>query len=192
MTKKGKGRGKKTNSPKHLPSPSAGKGLSPTVASPQSGQVESEGEQSNGVDASEDQNSPVFVEEDNSEQAAESVTEAAQSQGPTFVVSGEVTTDLSPRQGQRDLEQQQLELGLNQIASYSKNNPVLSPLAPLFESNLNNIRDKNTRETSSGVGATQSNLARDIREENSNRQTRVNTTRSDIARETPHSDGELW
>ena len=185
MTKKGKGRGKKTNSPKHLPSPSAGKGLSPTVASPQSGQVESEGEQSNGVDASEDQNSPVFVEEDNSEQAAESVTEAAQSQSPTFVVSDEVTTNLSPRQSQQDLEQQQLELGLNQIASYSKNNPVLSPLAPLFESNLNNIRDKNTRETSSGVGATQSNLARDIREENSNKQTRVNTTRSDIARETP-------
>ena len=56
--------------------------------------------------------------------------------------------------------QRQLEVGLSQIAFFSKDNPVLSPLADVFESNLNNIRDKNTKESQSNVDLMQSNAAR--------------------------------
>ncbi len=77
-------------------------------------------------------------------------------------------------------------MGLSQIASFSKDNPVLSPLADVFESNLDKIRDKNTKESQPNVDATQSNAARgNACEENMNKQTRMNTTHCDLARENP-------
>lgn len=175
MTRKGKGRGKKTKSPKHLPLPSD-KGLSPIS---QTSQIESGDEQPGEANTSETQIPSVFVGDNDSEQA-ESVTEV-QTQSSTFVASGGATTSYNPEQSEQDQDQRQLEVGLSQIASYSKNNSVLSPLSAVFESNLNNIRDKNTKETSTGVGATQEASARDNHEENTNKETSVNTTHSNIA-----------
>lgn len=62
MTRKGKGRGKKTKSPKHLPSPSD-KGLSPVS---QTSQIESGDEQPSEVNTSETQIPSVFVGDNNS------------------------------------------------------------------------------------------------------------------------------
>ena len=127
---------------------------------------------------------------DNNSEQAESVTDVVQSQTrsqiPTLGASGEATTSSDSAGLIANKEQRQLEVGLSQIALFSKDNPVLSPLADVFESNLNNIRDKNTKESQSNVDLTQSNAARgNAREENMNKQTRVNTTHSDLARENP-------
>ena len=112
------------------------------------------------------------------------MTDVVQLQSPLSVASGEATTSFASREGQVYQEQRQLEVGLSQIASFSKKNPVLSPLAAVFESNINKIRDKNTEKLSTRVGATQSISARDnIREVNTVEQARVKPTRSDLARE---------
>jgi hypothetical protein len=100
----------------------------------------------------------VTVTDNDSEQFG-SVTDVAQSQNPTLGASGEATTSSDSAGLRSNQEQRQLEVGLSQIASVSKDNPVLSPLAAVFKSNLNKIRNKNTKGTQPNVDATQSNVA---------------------------------
>jgi hypothetical protein len=57
------------------------------------------------------------------------LTDVVQSQSLLSVASGEATTSFASREIQVDQEQRQLEVGLSQVASSSKKNPVLSPRA---------------------------------------------------------------
>ena len=74
-------------------------------------------------------------------------------------------------------------MGLNNIASYSKDIPVLLPLAAVFESKLNDIHNKNTKETTSRVELTQNSTMRETREENTNELTRTRDMNREATRE---------
>jgi hypothetical protein len=180
MTKKRKSRARKSsvsNEVSKSQTSPADHELSPTS---QANQVESEEEQSDNTNVLEPQSSPVFVRDNNVDQS-ENLADVVQLQSPLSV---EATTSFASREGQVDQEQRQLEVGLSQIASFSKKNPVLSPLAAVFESNINKIHDKNTEKLSTCVGATQSISAHDnIREVNTVEQTHVKPMRSNLARE---------
>ena len=158
MTKKKRGRGKKYKSPKQLQQPPLDDEQSPTF---QTSEVESDEEQSDERNGSTTQNTPISVAGKDCER-----TEYAHSKGQISDCSGDVTASLGSVQRGIDKGQQQLEVGLSQIASYSKNNSVLSSLAPVFEANIANIRNQNTREAPLRVDLTRNNLSREVREEN--------------------------
>ena len=105
------------------------------------------------------------------------VDNVSQLQCPPFVISGEAMTSSGSVNHGENQEQQELEVGLSQVASHSKNNPVLSPLAVVFESNLHIVRNKNTEAPRVNVDITQNDPAcGDTRENGPNVQTRANTT----------------
>ena len=123
MTKKRKSRARKSsvsNEVSKSQTSPADHELSPTS---QANQVESEEEQSHNTNVLEPQNSPVFVRDNNVDQS-ENLADVVQLQSPLSVVSGEATTSFASRERQVDQEQRQLEVGLSQIASFSKKNPV--------------------------------------------------------------------
>ena len=181
MTKKGKGRGKKTSISKQLQS-SPGELNDPS--SPES-QEQSGQQQLDDSNVSELQN-PVVLAQENARGLAEDMTNSgnvAQLHGPSFVASGEATTSFGSIERGENQEQQELEVGLNNIASYSKDIPVLSPLAAVFESKLNDIHNKNTKETTSRVVLTQNSTMRETREENTNELTRARDMNREATRE---------
>ena len=175
MTRKKKVQGKKTNVSKDLPSPSV-QNLSPLS---ENSQGQTEEEQLEDSNASDIRNSTGLAEESGGEQVEglTNVDNVSQLQCPPFVISGEATTSSGSINHGENQEQQELEAGLSQVASHSKNNPVLSPLAAVFESNLNIVRNKNTEAPRVNVDITQNDpTCGDTRENGPNIQTRANTT----------------
>ena len=171
MTKKGKGRGKKTSISKQLQS-SPGELNNPS--SPES-QEQSGQQQLDDSNVSELQN-PVVLAQENASGLAENKTNSgnvAQLHSPSFVASGEATTSFGSIERGENQEQRELEVGLNSIASYSKDIPVMSPLAAVFESKLNDIHNKHTKETTSCVELTQNSTMGETREKSTDELTRA-------------------
>ena len=168
MKKKGRGRDRsKKNNRKHSRN---------TDPAPQTREYEEHSEQSPETSYSFGWNSPGVVE-------------GRASNGEIAKAGGEPATGSSPVETMSDRREHQLQVGLHQLASYSKNSSVLSTLAPIFESNLNIIRDgtdvvnKNTQMAPSRVGPAQSSTAcGGVYEANSRENTR------DETREGPPSD----
>ena len=183
MTRKRRVRSKRTNvQSKKLQSPS-NQNSSPTSQLSHGESEEEQVEQLDSTNASEVQNSPELVQDDEGEQA-ETNASVIQVESPKHVAPGEATTSFGSLEQEVDQEQHELEVGLSEIASFSRKNDVLSPLAGVFESNLNKIRNQNTKNTVSHVGATQRSAARgNMHEGLANQQTRVNTTNGDFERE---------
>ena len=164
MKKKGKGR---KNSPKAKSSspPKTVEDTTTSVSPTGKGRVQSEqlpersySDGQNSLSIGQDGVQSNDVEIPNSSMDTAGV-EATRSPGPTS--SSPVAVGTASNRGEH-----QLEVGLHQLASYSKTSTVLSPLAPIFESNLNNIRDgadvvnKNSQLSSPRVGPAQNSGAR--------------------------------
>ena len=126
MTKKGKSRGKKTNiQSKKLQSPSS-QNSSPKSQISHEESEEEQVEKLNNTNASKLQNSPELVQDDEGEQA-ETNTSVIQAESPIHVAPGEATTSFGSLEQEVDQEQHEHEVGLSEIASFSRKNVVLSP-----------------------------------------------------------------
>ncbi|XP_046841026.1 uncharacterized protein LOC124435122 [Xenia sp. Carnegie-2017] len=130
MTQKRKGQGKKSKI----------KGLSKRVLQPSGEQLSPPGQVSR---AKSGENSLNNTNQDMIESAEDDGSERAESgpnvvvQNKQVVVSDEASTSLGSPERVADEQEQELELGLSQVASFLKDNSVLSPLAPVFQSNSN-------------------------------------------------------
>ena len=126
MVRKGKGRGKKTSISKQLQS-TPSQLNSPLSPGSQDQLEEQQLDESN---ASELQN-PVVLVKDNASGQAENTTNAdnvALLHSPPVFASDEPTTSFGSVKHGEIQEPQELEVGLNHIASYSKNIPIFCRL----------------------------------------------------------------
>jgi hypothetical protein len=124
MTKKKRGRGKKSSSPKQLQQPSLADEQSSTF---QTSEVESDEEQLDERNGSTAQNTPISVADKDCGRA-----ENAHSKEQISDCSGDVAASLEPVECGLDKGRQQLEVGLSQIASIFISSYILRQILLIF------------------------------------------------------------